>query len=162
MGFCVTVALPPFASSLLWQCGLAVSLLLPLLTLSLASYWSRRRWARHPLARQLAVHDADWRAVASQINTEVRRVDKFTSGPSGRRLVVTDSWLLKTSAYSVDVAHQADIHLTLVESEQHALNHEGSTGGGAQFLNIEIRGIAGRVKPFSIRSVATPVGPTSH
>jgi len=37
-----------------------------------------------------------WLAVASSINTEFRRFDKFATGVNpGHRIIVTDSWLLR-------------------------------------------------------------------
>lgn len=71
------------------------------------------------------------------------------SGIPGRRLIVTDSWVMKTSAYQVHIAHQSDIHLTLVAAQEHELSHESPTG--AQFLTISVDSVRDGVKPFSIR-----------
>ena len=116
-------------------------------------YWSLNDWNNHPLAKQLgylADENSSWRAVASSINIEFRRIDKFTSGiPTGRRIIVTDSWVIKTSTYFVHVAHQNDIHLTLEGSEEHNISYEHMTS--VQFLNITVASINTHIKPFSLR-----------
>lgn len=66
-------------------------------------------------------------------------------------MVVTDSWVMRTSAYNVYVAHQSDIHLTLSAAEEHELSHESPTG--AQFLTINVSSVRQGVKPFSIRYI---------
>lgn len=82
---------------------------------------------------------------------EFRRFDKFTTGPMGRRLIVTDSWLMLTSTYFLHVGHQGDIHLAIVGSEEHEVYHESAAG--VQFLNILVSSIDSNMRPFKIRSV---------
>ena len=36
-----------------------------------------------------------WGAVATSINTEFRRIDKFATGAPGARVIVTDTWVMK-------------------------------------------------------------------
>ena len=64
-------------------------------------------------------------------------------------MIVTDSWVMRTSTYNVHIAHQGDVHLTLSAAEEHELSHESPTG--AQFLSIHVSSIRQGVKPFSIR-----------
>ena len=82
-----------------WQAFLGLSLCLQLLSLGLIFYWSRRRWSNHPISRTLQVHTgpqwAGWGAVATSINTEFRRIDKFASGAPGARVIVTETWVIK-------------------------------------------------------------------
>lgn len=116
-------------------------------------YWSRNKWDKHPIAKQLNYlgdENSSWRAVASSINVEFRRIDKFSSGiPTGRRVIVTDSWVIKTSTYFVHVAHQNDIHLTLSASEEHNISYENMTS--VQFVHIDVVSINQNIPPFSIR-----------
>lgn len=117
-------------------------------------YWSTDNWSRHPIAKELGYltnNAGSWRAVASSINVEFRRFDKFTSGPHGRRVIVTDSWVMKTSTYFLNIAHQNDIHLTLSKSEEHTLSYESMTS--VQYLNISVVSINKKVTPFQIRQV---------
>ena len=58
---------------------------------------------------------------------------------------------MRTSAYRVHIAHQSDIHLTLISAQEHELSHESPTG--AQFLTISVDSVREGVKPFSIRLV---------
>ena len=70
-------------------------------------------------------------------------------GAFGRRMYVTDSWILKTTTYYVYVAHQSDIHLTLEEAEEHPLSYENATA--AQYLNITVGRVEPHLKDFQIR-----------
>lgn len=69
--------------------------------------------------------------------------------PTGRRIIVTDSWVIKTSTYFVHVAHQNDIHLSLEGSEEHNISYEYMTS--VQFLKITVASINPHVKKFSLR-----------
>ncbi|KAL3863352.1 hypothetical protein ACJMK2_005111 [Sinanodonta woodiana] len=145
--------LTPWNISLFWQLYLIISILI-LLSASLAVfYWSRNKWDNHPIARELthlSSNEESWRAVASCINIEFRRIDKFTSGiPTGRRVIVTDSWVMKTSTYYIYIAHQNDIHLTISGSEDHSVSYESMTS--VQYLNIDVISINQKLKPFTIR-----------
>jgi len=141
----------PWNLSWHWQLYLVASVGVLWTAMAFAVWWSRNGWRHHPLARRLqclAPAGYTWRAVASSVNTEFRRFDRFTTGVNpGRRVIVTDSWLLRTSTYSVDVARQCDIHLVVVGSDEHEISPEVSTG--VQFLNIDVAGV--NTKPFRIR-----------
>ena len=52
-------------------------------------------------------------AVAGQINIEFRRVDKFTAVSGGSGVYVTDSWIIKSTTYTIHIAQQTDSHLSL-------------------------------------------------
>ncbi|RUS79554.1 hypothetical protein EGW08_012684 [Elysia chlorotica] len=142
-----------------WLVYLLFSLLLPGLSALCVLYWHRNKWDYHPLARQLnLLGDANstWRSVASSINVEFRRIDKFTSGTPSRLVVVTDSWIIKTSTYSVFVGHQNDIHLSLSDSEEHALSYQNQMA--VQYLNIQVSPVESGVKPFTIRLNSLELG----
>ena len=135
-----------------WKIYVSSSLLLPFVVITLILYWSRNDWQKHPITNNLhalAPQNSSWRAVVSSINVEFRRVDKFLSGSPGRMTYVTDSWLLKTTAYFLYVAHQENIRLNLVSSNLHDLSHESDTG--TQYLSLDIISSNNGHKPFSIR-----------
>jgi len=141
----------PWNLPVYWKLYLITSVSVLWLAMAFAVWWSQSAWSHHPIVKRLqclAPADHTWRAVASSINTEFRRFDKFVTGVNpGRRIIVTDSWLLRTSAYSVDVARQRDVHLAVVGSDEHEMSPEMSTG--VQFLNIDVAGV--NTKPFRIR-----------
>ena len=137
-----------------WLVYLLFSLLLPGLAAICVLYWRGKKWDNHPLARQLNLlgdANSSWRSVASSINIEFRRVDKFTSGTPSRLVAVTDSWIIKTSTYSVFVAHQNDIHLSLSDSEEHAFSYQNQMA--VQYLNIQVSPVESGLQPFFIRFV---------
>nr|XP_022346006.1 E3 ubiquitin-protein ligase TM129-like [Crassostrea virginica] len=141
----------PWNVGLLWKVYLAASLSVVLTCCLLFYLWTRKKYDSHPIAKELALlgNGSSWRAVASSINVEFRRVDKFTTGAPGRRVIVTDSWVMLTSTYYVYVAHQNDIHLSLSKSEEHDIHYESMTS--VQFLKFNVVSINPKLKPFSIR-----------
>ena len=72
----------------------------------------------------------------------------------GQRLIVTDSWILKTSTYNVYIAHQSHAQLQLIRSEEHNVTLDGSGGAGAQFLTLAVTTSDRRHRSFTIRLVA--------
>ncbi|XP_056407549.1 E3 ubiquitin-protein ligase TM129 [Hyla sarda] len=142
-----------------WKLFALFTVVLPTITGVLALYWSRKRWRNHPLARTLSHHalpQSDWRVVASSINTEFRRIDKFATGVPEARVIVTDTWVMKVTTYKVYVAQQQDIHLTVTESRQHELSPDSNTP--VQFITIRVASINPNVKPFEIRLNSTEYG----
>ena len=118
----------------------------------LVLYWYQNNWENHPVIKLLKSHTRQgqgWKTVASSINIEFRRIDKFTTGQLGRRVIVTDSWIILTATYYVHIAHQSDVHLTLEKTEEHEMALETSVS--VQYLNIVVRSINEHVKPFKIR-----------
>ncbi|XP_002733754.2 E3 ubiquitin-protein ligase TM129-like, partial [Saccoglossus kowalevskii] len=122
--------------SQVWQFYICISIGILIFGILLAFYWSRRKWDNHPIAKKLGYHGDTWRAVASSVNIEFRRFDKFATGPPGQRVIVTESWVIKTATYTLYIAHQGDVHLTLVGSQEHDIYYESNTA--VQFLNITV------------------------
>lgn len=139
-------------SNVAWNLLFIVAMFLPLLAIILARYWSLQKWRNHPIAislQKLAPPDSNWHSIVSSINVEFRRFDKYATGLPSRRLIVTDSWLMLTSTYFVHVAHQVDVILAIVGSEEHEVYHESAIG--VQFLNILVSSVDHKMKSFKIR-----------
>ncbi|XP_008840048.1 E3 ubiquitin-protein ligase TM129 isoform X3 [Nannospalax galili] len=135
-----------------WQVFLLLAVTLFFMCCALIYYWSQDRWARHPLARTLAHYalpQSGWQAVASSINTEFRRIDKFATGAPGARVIVTDTWVMKVTTYRVHVAQQQDVHLTVTESRQHDLSPDSNLP--VQLLTIRVASTCPAMQPFDIR-----------
>lgn len=135
-----------------WRLSFLLALLLPTVAGTLIYYWYRDGWARHPLARSLALYalpQSGWRAVASSINTEFRRIDKFATGAPGARVIVTDTWVMKVTTYRVHVAQQQDVHLTVTGSQQHELSPDSNLP--VQLLTIRVASSSPAVQAFDIR-----------
>nr|XP_058922030.1 E3 ubiquitin-protein ligase TM129 isoform X3 [Kogia breviceps] len=153
-----------------WRVFLLLALTLPAIACALIYYWSRDRWAHHPLARTLARYalpQSGWRAVASSVDTEFRRIDKFATGAPGARVIVTDTWVLKVTTYRVRVAQQQDVHLTVTESQQRDLSPDSNLP--VQLLTIRVASADPAVPAFDIRfglsarpgDLASPLGTTA-
>ncbi|XP_059023165.1 E3 ubiquitin-protein ligase TM129 isoform X2 [Mustela lutreola] len=143
-----------------WRLFFLLSVTLPTIASTLIYYWSCDQWARHPLARTLALYalpQSGWRAVASSVNTEFRRIDKFATGAPGARVIVTDTWVMKVTTYRVHVAQQQDVHLTVTESQQHELSPDSNLP--VQLLTIHVASASPGVQAFDIRgTLASPAG----
>jgi len=112
--------------------------------------------SNHPFAKLLHKHGTPWRAVASSVNIEFRCITKFSSIIGGTSIYITDSWIIKCSAYKVDIAHQPDVHLSIIHAEDHDISHESNVA--VQFLNIRVSSITPGTKPFVIRLNSTDYG----
>ncbi|XP_032093694.1 E3 ubiquitin-protein ligase TM129 [Thamnophis elegans] len=140
-------------ASELWKTFFVGAVLLLILAVTFAFLWSRDGWSRHPLVQNLSCYalapHGTWQTVASSIDTEFRRIDKFATGPPGGRLIVTDSWIIKVTTYSFHVAPQRDIQMSVIASRQQEILPEA--GMPAQFLTIRVASVNPHVKPFDIR-----------
>lgn len=135
-----------------------VSLAPVIMATVLVAYWRKNNWNKHPLCRTLSLYAQTdvysphaWVAVASNVNTEFRRVDKFsTKVNSVCRVVATDSWLMKVTAYSVYITHQRDAVLSLEGSfDQRFISHNSSMD--TQLLTICVNSVKEGISPFYIR-----------
>lgn len=134
---------------------LAVSVLIPILLMSLVWFWSLNNWSNHPMVAKLKLYarDGNWRQVGADIETEFRRIDKISLQTSPlSKLVVTDHWVVVIGAlpWSLHVSHQSDVSLQLMSSEQHRISTEGHIGG-AQFLHIQVQNRRADIPSFNIR-----------
>jgi len=89
--------------------------------------------------RTLVGYGSPWQDVAAQINMEFRSLEKFSSVLGGTSIYVTDSWIIKCTTYKVHIAQQTDSHLSIVNSENFAYNHD--TNQSAQFLQLRVSSI---------------------
>ena len=114
----------------------------------LSLFWRFSNWRFHPLAKDLLRYGSPWRGVASQINLEYRRIEKFSSVTGGTSVYVTDSWIVKCSTYRVYIAQQTDSHLSVVKSEEFLYNQD--TNQSAQFLKINVSTIPPHKQTFGL------------
>uniref|UniRef100_A0A8C5P8V6 Transmembrane protein 129, E3 ubiquitin ligase n=1 Tax=Leptobrachium leishanense TaxID=445787 RepID=A0A8C5P8V6_9ANUR len=136
-----------------------VAIVLPAVMSIIVFYWSRQLWSRHPIARALAHHAlprSSWRAVASSINIEFRRIDKFATGPAGARVIITDTWVMKVTTYTVHVAQQQSLHMTVIDSQLHELPTESGTP--TQSITITVASIDPKIPAFNIRLNSSDYG----
>ncbi|CAD5113916.1 DgyrCDS3075 [Dimorphilus gyrociliatus] len=147
----------PWEMHLYWKIYLMFSLSLLILVLILVRYWHSNEFENHPVAKKLRFlsETRDWKSVASSVNVEFRRIDKFTCGPRipGRRVIVTDSWVMKTSTYNLDIAHQNDINLTLTESQIHSMGIDSLRE--LQLLIIDVKPSNSNLKSFKLHLKST-------
>ncbi|XP_049340100.1 E3 ubiquitin-protein ligase TM129 isoform X2 [Astyanax mexicanus] len=135
-----------------WQLYFGLSATLQLFSVALVFYWSRNGWSNHPISHTLskfALPQSSWRSVASSINTEFRRIEKFATGPPDARVIVTDTWVMKVTVYRLHVTLQQDAHLTVIDSKQHDMSPDSGTP--VQILTLRVASINPNIKSFDIR-----------
>ncbi len=128
--------------------------------LSVVYYWQKDNFNCHPISLKLRCLSKDaasgritWQSVASQVNTEFRRIEKFTSGSLYNQIYVTDSYLIQVGLYTLNICLLQEADLILTHTNEFKLTQGG--GLGTQYLNIIVKPIqiegCGIIKPFSIR-----------
>ncbi len=140
-----------------WWTLVILALILPIFTISLIAYYKSNNWQNHPIAKILRKYSnspenpSSWTTVASEINNEFRRQEKLVKRLSAvTKIVVTENWIMKTSLYFVNFAHQSDTALIAVNSDSHSISIQDSNDS-AQFVNIEVKPTRDGVKSFRIR-----------
>uniref|UniRef100_A0A3P8TIW9 Transmembrane protein 129, E3 ubiquitin protein ligase n=1 Tax=Amphiprion percula TaxID=161767 RepID=A0A3P8TIW9_AMPPE len=140
-----------------WRTFLLLSLCLQLASWTLVIYWSRCHWHNHPISQALQAHvqspHSSWGSVATSINTEFRRIDKFATGAPGARVIVTDSWVLKVTTYHIYMALQSECHVTVTDSRQHQLSPDSASP--TEILTLRVGSINPAVRPFNIKLNST-------
>ena len=111
-------------------------------------FWGIQNFKFHPLTRDLCKYGSPWRAVATQINLEFRRVEKFSSVLGGTSVYVTNSWIIKCTAYKINIAQQTDSHLSILKSEEFDLSHDNNQG--TQYLQIKVSSIPPNETSFNL------------
>lgn len=121
--------------------GFGLSVLLPVVAAGAVLVWKRDDWADHPFVRKVLSQSTgvrNWRAMAADVDTEFRRVDKLVirSGNVGK-VVITDNWILKVGQWpwSFAIAHQSDVRIEVIRSDNFNLSVD-TPGAGAQFLTV--------------------------
>ncbi|XP_024889457.1 E3 ubiquitin-protein ligase TM129-like isoform X1 [Temnothorax curvispinosus] len=127
--------------------------IVPLYTLNKVFEWSVNNWATHPIAKNLSVYgnnNTPWTSVASDINTEYRRIDKIVIVTNSvTRVIATDNWIIKITPYKLQVAHQSDATLVVNKSDVHFMSP--TTRDQVQFINIQVKPMRAMAQEFDIR-----------
>jgi hypothetical protein len=93
-------------------------------------------WDSHPIAKILSKYDINWRNVASSVNAEYRRIDKFVSETGPNKVIVTHGWIIKCGIHHVQLIKQDESIIKLTSVEELRANTEGRQ---IQFLTINVR-----------------------
>ncbi|XP_055624366.1 E3 ubiquitin-protein ligase TM129 [Toxorhynchites rutilus septentrionalis] len=143
------------AVSIAWKFLVITAVLLPGLVAVAIYHWSRNNWANHPIAKRLGKFTdgnrmRDWRMVAANINDEYRRDHNVVIKMNPvSRIVVTESWVIKTTSYWLNVAHQDDTALIAYKSDTHDVSQDAFET--VQYVNIAVKSTRPGIREFSIR-----------
>lgn len=127
-----------------WRIYLSLSILFAVTVLTLVYYWKMNNFCNHPvgiklcnLSRGASSNEISWQSIASQINIEFRRIEKFSAGTLYSQVYVTDTYLIKIGLYTIHVCLLQNADLTLTHTNEFKLTQEG--GLGTQYLNIAVK-----------------------
>jgi E3 ubiquitin-protein ligase TM129 len=141
-----------------WTTLVILSAILPPFVIALIFYYQRNNWENHPIARILQNYSntpRSWTVVAGEVNNEYRRQEKVVKKNSAiSKLIITENWIIQTSLYFVNFAHQSDTALIAINSDTHNISIQ-DTHEQAQFVNIEVKPTRRGVKSFKIRINST-------
>ena len=137
-----------------WQLYFYFAVVVFIGCLTLVCYWRINDWENHPIVYSLMMHsEQQWKNTAALLNAEFRSIDKFTSGPTGAsRVIVTDNWIIKTSAYNVHLANQDYVNLAIKNTREYQVSPETMTT--VQYIHIHVHSTK-PLKPFLIRILST-------
>lgn len=141
--------------ALAWKVFIGAAIALPGLVATAIYYWSRDGWENHPIAKRLGKFCdgerlRDWRAVAISINDEFRRDSRVVIRMNPlSRIVVTESWILKTGPYWINVAAQEDTAMVAYKSDTHDVSQEAFET--VQYVNIAVKPTRPGIREFNIR-----------
>jgi len=145
---------PPFYYSVILATLLVIS------AFTLVYYWSLDSWEYHPFVKKIKANlmNNEWTDVVNDINTELRRPDKFIIQSGAlNKVIVSDNWIIKVGQWpwKFNLAHKSNVQLELIKSVHMALSpDQDDAGGGVQYLSVKVHD--NRVhKSFEIRLKST-------
>lgn len=127
---------------------LSLSVFLAIAASTLVYYWTLNDYSNNPILKKLkriAVNGSDWKEKIKSINSEIKNIDKFSSGSLFNRIYVTDTWLLKVNLYSLNICQHKDYEFILTHSKEFELMHERNPC--SQLLNILVKPAASQQQP---------------
>lgn len=105
--------------TLTWKMAQRFSVLAVLAVPALIFNWHQQNWKRHPINKTLAKYSNtpdSYSAVASDIGTEFRRQDVYKRKLNSISTVIaTENWIIKTTMYNVNFAHQSNTTLSVAK-----------------------------------------------
>lgn len=128
-------------------------------------------WHHHWLSRALAAAgtavqpSADHADVAADINQQFRSYDKFVGMANGSsRVVITETWLLNITPYTVRVApvDQVCLHLEGASSPPPTLSGSGGSLERQQTILCRVTSTVANISPFHIRILSSELETVRH
>uniref|UniRef100_A0A5S6QND7 Transmembrane protein 129 n=1 Tax=Trichuris muris TaxID=70415 RepID=A0A5S6QND7_TRIMR len=109
-----------------------------------AQSWRVDSWHKHPLVKNLQMYNSIWQDVAAQVDSEYAQLDKFVAHLSGgKRVIVTNSWIISIDNSMVKLVKQEDASLSIVSSVER--------GFSDQLVCIRVKSLLNAVEPFVVR-----------
>ncbi|XP_011313749.1 E3 ubiquitin-protein ligase TM129 [Fopius arisanus] len=94
----------------LWLTLSICALIGPIYALNLIVNWSKNGFSKHPIAKSLGIYCTDtgiWLDIAADVNREYKSFNKLQIRTnSTTKIVVTNTWIIKVSAYKLEIASQ--------------------------------------------------------
>ncbi|CAH0554619.1 unnamed protein product [Brassicogethes aeneus] len=138
-------------TSLIIKCFTTTAIVLPMFAMYQIYNWVSNNYKSHPTVQNLskfASESENWETLASEINTEYRRITKVSLKINPIvTLVVTDSWVLKICPFVTHIAKLEDTNIQVVESRLFSLAQDYSEN---QVLKLEVKSRNNKFENFNI------------
>eukprot|EP00049_Salpingoeca_infusionum_P009631 m.163499 g.163499 ORF g.163499 m.163499 type:complete len:368 (-) comp14388_c0_seq2:1336-2439(-) len=116
--------------------------------LALAWHWTRKDFRYNPVRKAIACyHPSNWRRTARIVDVEFEDMDRFELALGFRKVIATDTWVIQTDMYSVSIARQYDIDVSIT-SERYIARPNSIIG--TQLLRMHITSVNPGVHSFDV------------
>ncbi|XP_015114489.1 E3 ubiquitin-protein ligase TM129 [Diachasma alloeum] len=143
----------------LWLTLSICALVGPIYALNLIVNWSRNHFSKHPIAKALGIYCNErgtWLDIAADVNREYKSLDKLQIRTnSTTKIVVTNTWIMKVSAYKLEIASQ--INSVLVAYNVNSYSSTPSPTESVHYVKYRIVTRQPGGKNFTIRINASDV-----
>uniref|UniRef100_A0A1I8N562 RING-type domain-containing protein n=1 Tax=Musca domestica TaxID=7370 RepID=A0A1I8N562_MUSDO len=139
--------------TLTWKVAQRFSLMAVLAVPALIFNWYQQNWKRHPITQTLQKFSNTPNStsdVESDIGNEFRRPDIYKKKLNSISTVIaTENWIIKTSLYNVNFAHQSDTVLSVAKTETYNVSQDNNDT--LQMVSIMVKTNRAGVPDFHIR-----------
>ncbi|XP_063988396.1 E3 ubiquitin-protein ligase TM129 [Diachasmimorpha longicaudata] len=143
----------------LWLTLFICSIVGPFYAIILVVHWSRNQFSKHPIAKALGIYcngRETWLDIAADVNREYKSLDKLQIRTnSTTKIVVTNTWIMKVSAYKLEIASQ--INSVLVAYNVNSYSSTLSPTDSVHYVKYRIVVAQPGGKNFTIRINASDV-----
>ncbi|XP_037953099.1 E3 ubiquitin-protein ligase TM129-like [Teleopsis dalmanni] len=139
--------------TLTWKIAQRFSLIAVLAVPAIIFNWKHQNWKRHPISLTLNKFSNgphNYLPVATDISAEFRRYDIYKKKLNSISTVIaTQNWIIKTSLYNVNFAHQSDTSLSVAKTETYNVSQDSNDT--LQMISIKVKTNRQGIPDFNIR-----------
>lgn len=138
---------------IVWKICKIFSFTISITISAIITYWYQQNWKYHPISKLLICFSNSlnsYESVAINISDEFRRPDILNMNINPvSSVIATENWIIKTSSYTLYIAHQSDTTLEVIKAETYDIAVD--TIDRVQMVNIMVKPLRRGVRKFQIR-----------